>query len=119
MQVCNVRNAVKVACDFLSIENLARTHHIASELRLQRLVSQGDDILQLHTALWYAWCTVTVAEAMTGKGYDATYIHLHSLIDQRSLPVPVLGATIRQERMLSWLPTAAICQQGILSKPRW
>ena len=66
-QVRNVQNAVKVACDFLSIENLARTHRVASELRLQRLVSEGDDVLQLHTVLWYAWCAMA-SESTKGKG---------------------------------------------------
>lgn len=58
---------MKVACDFISLENLARTECIASELRLQRLIFQGDDVLQLHTVLWYAWRAVTIAEANTGK----------------------------------------------------
>ncbi|KAI1785486.1 hypothetical protein LXA43DRAFT_899759 [Ganoderma leucocontextum] len=66
-QVRNVCNATKVACDFISIENLARTHRVASELRLQRLVSRGDDVLQLHTVLWYAWCAATEAESTIGK----------------------------------------------------
>lgn len=58
---------MKVACDFISHENMARTDYIASELQLQRLVSRGDDVLQLHTALWYAWCAVSTAEAMIGE----------------------------------------------------
>lgn len=68
LQVRNIRNAVKVACDFVSVENLERTCQVASELRLQRLVSQGDDVLQLPMLLWYAWCAVTAAESTsTGK----------------------------------------------------
>ena len=76
-QVRNVQNTVKVACDFLSIENLAKTLHVASELRLQRLVSEGDDVLQLHTVLWYAWCAMASASAK-GKGYEWAYMHFGS-----------------------------------------
>ncbi|KAI1782476.1 hypothetical protein LXA43DRAFT_905672 [Ganoderma leucocontextum] len=58
-QVRNVENAIKVACDFVSAGNLSATERLVSELRARRLSEHGDDVLQLYTLLWYAWCSVS------------------------------------------------------------
>ncbi|KAI0689623.1 hypothetical protein C8T65DRAFT_588529 [Cerioporus squamosus] len=59
-QVRNSASAIKVACDFVSPQNIDRTLELTSEFRLHRLSSQaGEDILQAYTMLWYAWLSVT------------------------------------------------------------
>ncbi|KAI0041160.1 hypothetical protein FA95DRAFT_1611228 [Auriscalpium vulgare] len=59
-QVSNAANAIKVACDFLSAENLLASVQVAKELRLQRLSAQyGDDVLQLNLSLWTAWSSLS------------------------------------------------------------
>ncbi|KAL6303835.1 hypothetical protein BKA93DRAFT_720606, partial [Sparassis latifolia] len=58
-QVSNQTDAIKIACDFISIANLAHTQNVVDELREQRLLSGwGDDVLQFYTTLWYAWTSV-------------------------------------------------------------
>ncbi|KAI1783267.1 hypothetical protein LXA43DRAFT_903881 [Ganoderma leucocontextum] len=63
-QVRNVENAIKVACDFVSAGNLSTTESLVSELRARRLLERGDDVLQLYTLLWYAWCSVSAEVAL-------------------------------------------------------
>jgi hypothetical protein len=59
-QVSNQADAVKIACDFISIENVAETQRICDELRQHRLATGvGEDVLQLYTTLWHAWMTLT------------------------------------------------------------
>ncbi|KAI0057527.1 hypothetical protein BV25DRAFT_1778221, partial [Artomyces pyxidatus] len=58
-QVSNQTDSIKIACDFLSVENLAASCHLANELRRQRLVRGfGEDVLQVPTCLWYAWSSL-------------------------------------------------------------
>ncbi|KAL6305924.1 hypothetical protein BKA93DRAFT_730448 [Sparassis latifolia] len=53
-QVCNMVDAIKIACDFFSVENITHTQHLTKELHQQRLTSgSGDDVLQFYTTLWY------------------------------------------------------------------
>ncbi|GBE89655.1 hypothetical protein SCP_1603190 [Sparassis crispa] len=55
-QVSNEVDAIKIACDFLSINNVRETQEVVSQLRYQRLQSGfGDDVLQFFTTLWYTW----------------------------------------------------------------
>ncbi|KAI0063956.1 hypothetical protein BV25DRAFT_1800975, partial [Artomyces pyxidatus] len=55
-QVSNQTDAVKVACDFLSIENLSVTERLAHDFRRHRLAGGfAPDVLQLYPTLWYAW----------------------------------------------------------------
>lgn len=59
-QVSNQTDAVKIACDFISIENVAETRRICDELRQHRLATGvGEDVLQLYTTLWHAWINLT------------------------------------------------------------
>ena len=57
-QVVNLSNAIKVACDFVSAENLDITEGLIPGLRAYRLRTPMDDILQLHTTVWFAWLSV-------------------------------------------------------------
>jgi hypothetical protein len=60
MKVANLVDGIKMAVDFISMSNIKRTHRLVSELRKQRLASSwGDDVLQLYTALWYAWVSLS------------------------------------------------------------
>jgi len=78
---CQVSNAVaciKIACDFVSMENLQRTRQVASELRQQRLCTgTGQDVLQLFTTLYYAFVALRTthpsspAKAHSIPGHDA------------------------------------------------
>lgn len=54
-QVINMTNAIKIACDFISVENLDATLQVSKELRRHRLSEGGEDVLQLLLTLWYAW----------------------------------------------------------------
>ena len=59
MQVSNVTDAIKIACDFLSIECLAASSQLIHEFRAQRLVHEWpEDVLQFETSLWHAWNTL-------------------------------------------------------------
>lgn len=57
-QVSNATNAIKIACDFVSIERIATTERLIQQFRHHRLnigPNLGDDVLQLYHTLWYAW----------------------------------------------------------------
>ncbi|KAL6299902.1 hypothetical protein BKA93DRAFT_741529 [Sparassis latifolia] len=58
-QVSNEMDAIKIACDFLSVEHLLQTQDLIAQFRYQRIRStSGDDILQFYTTLWYAWSSL-------------------------------------------------------------
>ena len=49
-------DAIKIACDFLSIECLVASGQLVHEFRMQRLVHQWpEDVLQFETSLLHAW----------------------------------------------------------------
>ncbi|KAI0055412.1 Clavaminate synthase-like protein, partial [Artomyces pyxidatus] len=55
-QVSNETDTIKIACDFLSVQDLLASERLVHELRTQRLATDfGDDVLQFYTSLWYAW----------------------------------------------------------------
>ncbi|KAI9437080.1 hypothetical protein BJY52DRAFT_1107277, partial [Lactarius psammicola] len=55
-QVSNITNAIKIACDFVSVEHLSTTIGLASTFRQHRISKQsGDDVLQVYTTLLHAW----------------------------------------------------------------
>ncbi|KAI0055386.1 hypothetical protein BV25DRAFT_1775028, partial [Artomyces pyxidatus] len=55
-QVSNQTDAVKVACDFLSMENLPVTEWLVHDYRRHRLAGGvAQDVLQLYPTLWYSW----------------------------------------------------------------
>lgn len=59
-QVSNLTDSIKLACDFVSPENLLRTQSLIKEFREQYLATGwGDDVLQYYTTLWYAWITLS------------------------------------------------------------
>ena len=74
-------DAIKIACDFLSIESLAASSQLIHEFRKQRLVHRWpEDVLQFETSLWHAWnslsclSTITAYREQTYKSTDMTDI---------------------------------------------
>ncbi|KAG9310629.1 hypothetical protein JVU11DRAFT_9197 [Chiua virens] len=60
-QVSNCDDAIKIACDFVSPENLHATVKLVQDFRSHRLYNKsGDDLLQLPLMLWYAWLTTSL-----------------------------------------------------------
>ncbi|TBU31981.1 Clavaminate synthase-like protein [Dichomitus squalens] len=55
-QVCNLADCIKVACDFVSPENIARCEILTREFREQnQSMAWKEDVLQLRTMMWFAW----------------------------------------------------------------
>jgi len=55
-QVSNQADSIKIACDYVSMDNLMETVKLFDEFREHRLATgEGDDVLQLFNMLWYAW----------------------------------------------------------------
>jgi hypothetical protein len=59
MKVSNMSDAIKIACDYVSIENVSQTARLVDQFREQRLAIEGDDVLQFYVMLWYAWVSVS------------------------------------------------------------
>jgi hypothetical protein len=54
--VSNQADAIKIACDYVSMDNLTETVRLFDKFREHRLATgEGDDVLQLFNVLWYAW----------------------------------------------------------------
>ena len=52
----NQADSIKIACDYVSMDNLMETVRLFDEFREHRLaIGEGDDVLQLFNMLWYAW----------------------------------------------------------------
>ncbi|KAJ7505040.1 hypothetical protein B0H11DRAFT_1905114 [Mycena galericulata] len=57
-QVCNLSDCIKVAVDFVSLENIARCQKLTQEFRDEnqgRGSAWKQDILQLRSMMWFAW----------------------------------------------------------------
>ncbi|KAJ7243114.1 hypothetical protein B0H12DRAFT_1014187, partial [Mycena haematopus] len=63
-QVCNLTDCIKVAIDFVSLENIERCAKVTTEFRHQ--ITNGkarkEDALQLKTMLWFAWLSCCYQE---------------------------------------------------------
>lgn len=61
----NAADAIKIACNFISMDNLIETRRLVDEFRQQRLSTKegdvifGDDVLQLYTTMWYTWLSLS------------------------------------------------------------
>jgi len=59
LQVSNISDSIKIACDFLDSESLAASSRLRHELREQRLVRRWpEDVLQFEVTLWHAWTSL-------------------------------------------------------------
>jgi hypothetical protein len=56
MQVSNMTDSIKLACDFLDVESLSASHQLKEGFREQRLAHNWpEDVLQFEVTLWHAW----------------------------------------------------------------
>ena len=54
--MCNLADCIKVACDFVSPENIQRCAQLTQEFRkLNFSYHWKEDVLQLRTMMWFAW----------------------------------------------------------------
>ena len=54
--MCNLADCIKVACDFVSPENIERCEILTREFREQnQSMAWKEDVLQLRTMMWFAW----------------------------------------------------------------
>lgn len=59
-KVRNQSDAIKIAVDFITIDNLLITVGLENLFREQRLAEKaGDDVLQILTTLWYCWSSLS------------------------------------------------------------
>ncbi|KAI0091874.1 hypothetical protein BDY19DRAFT_927217 [Irpex rosettiformis] len=62
-QVCNLADCIKVACDFVSPENINRCEILTKEFREQnQSMAWKEDVLQLRTMMWFAWLSCSRQE---------------------------------------------------------
>ncbi|KAF7360725.1 Clavaminate synthase-like protein [Mycena venus] len=55
-QVCNLSHCIKVAIDFVSLENIGRCEQLTREFREQNVGrAWKEDVLQLRAMMWFAW----------------------------------------------------------------
>ena len=54
--MCNLADGIKVACDWVSPENVERCKVLTHEFREQNeMKAWKEDVLQLRTMMWFAW----------------------------------------------------------------
>ncbi|QRV72004.1 JmjC domain, hydroxylase [Ceratobasidium sp. AG-Ba] len=59
-QVCNLADCIKVAIDFVSLENIDRCEKLTAEFRNENdTFTWKEDVLQLRTMMMYAWHSAT------------------------------------------------------------
>jgi hypothetical protein len=82
LQVSNISDLIKIACDFLDSEGLAASSRLRHELRKQRLSHHWpEDVLQFEVTLWHAWTSLLKQKAqLTAMLLSAK-------------PMPMLGPT--------------------------
>jgi hypothetical protein len=99
--VANRADCIKVASDYMSIDNLKRTEALVGKLRRQRLASAyGDDVLAFYVTLWYAWQSLSEQlQDLSGSGMTSVQTSVFfaeddmpSLMDIDPLPtVPTMS----------------------------
>ena len=61
--MCNLADCIKVACDFVSPENVERCSTLTREFRAQNQTKAWkEDVLQLRTMMWFAWLSCGAQE---------------------------------------------------------
>ena len=71
VKVSNITSAIKIACDFISVEHLSTTIGLVSTFRQHRISTQsGDDVLQLYTTLLHAWFSLVGFHELYSKHPD-------------------------------------------------
>lgn len=55
-QARNLSDCIKIAADFVSLENVSRCQTLTEEFRRENVADEWkEDILQLKAMLWHAW----------------------------------------------------------------
>lgn len=107
-QVCNLADCIKVACDFVSPENIERCEALTKEFRDQNhAVVWKEDVLQLRSMMWFAWLScsaqmkarypeaepeVVVVTPLPGSGSDRDVTMLDESEGEKTMTD---GATVR------------------------
>ena len=61
--MCNLADCIKVACDWVSPENVERCKVLTHEFREQNeMKAWKEDVLQLYSMLWFAWQSCSLRE---------------------------------------------------------
>ena len=74
-QVCNLSDCIKVACDFVSPENVERCERLTREFRAQnQVLVWKEDVLQLRSMMWFSWlsCRKKLLEWEEEGGYASS-----------------------------------------------
>lgn len=62
-QVANLADCVKVAIDYVSVENIGRCEGLTREFReLNQRLAWKEDVLQLRSMMWFAWLSCGIYE---------------------------------------------------------
>jgi lysine-specific demethylase 3 len=62
-QVANLADCVKVAIDYVSVENIMRCEELTREFReLNQKLAWKEDVLQLRNMMWFAWLSCGIFE---------------------------------------------------------
>ena len=68
-QVCNLSDTIKVACDFVSPENIERCETLTREFRAQnQSLVWKEDVLQLRSMMWFAWLSCRAQQEKWKRG---------------------------------------------------
>jgi hypothetical protein len=60
LQVCNITDSIKIACDFLDADSVPASCQLGPEFRVQRLSRKWpEDVLQFEITLWHAWTSLS------------------------------------------------------------
>jgi hypothetical protein len=71
LQVCNLADCIKVAIDFVSLENIDRCEKLTAEFRNENdTFTWKEDVLQLRTMMMYAWRSTCQLRKAWDEGYD-------------------------------------------------
>lgn len=68
-----MEDSIKIALDSPTPVNVEASASLRESFRAQRLVKEGDDVLQLHHMLWYTWLCLSVPKFQIVAGLDADW----------------------------------------------
>lgn len=69
--MCNLADCIKVAIDFVSLENIDRCEKLTAEFRNENdTFTWKEDVLQLRTMMMYAWRSISQLRKAWYEEYD-------------------------------------------------
>jgi len=82
-------DAIKIACDHVSVQHLDQIEQLVAEFREQRLASgHGEDVLQFYTMLWYAWLSLRQLREIVPAGEPLGVVLDSSINEDISMAEP-------------------------------